>query len=292
MTHDLVHDFAWRRGDGTSGDSLTRTAETASAFRRPKQADVRSDRNGVTLVREGVSSTATNSAHVTRIDDLTRTVRETRRWFAAHGCEAFTWWIGSSARPETLVADLLDFGAAVYAPEPLLAAMVLEQEPPAVEGVEVRRITSAAELILAVEIQCRAFAVPPEEREQALARAADRGRRELSTPHAPRYLAYLDGDAVGTAAMEQLENRHAFLLSGCVLPEARGCGVYRALVHRRWADARTLGWLPLVVQAGRLSLPILQRCGFRTVGSIQLLEDRAADTPDYDRSKRGQELRP
>jgi GNAT superfamily N-acetyltransferase len=270
----------------TGGDSLTRTAETASALRRPKQGVVRSDRNGVTLVREAVSSTATNSAHVTRIDDLTRTVRETRRWFAAHGCETFTWWIGSSAQPETLVADLLDFGAAVYAPEPLLAAMVLEQEPPAVEGVEVRWITSAAEAMLAVEIQCRAFAVPAEEREQALAGAADRWR-ELSTSHAPRYLAYLDGDAVGTAGMEQLETRHAFLLSGCVLPEARGCGVYRALVHRRWADARTFGWLPLVVQAGRLSLPILERCGFRTVGSIQLLEDRAADTTDYDRGSEG-----
>jgi GNAT superfamily N-acetyltransferase len=130
------------------------------------------------------------------------------------------------------------------------------------------------------------LAVPAEEREQALSGAADRWR-ERSTSHAPRYLAYLDGDAVGTAGMEQLETRHAFLLSGCVLPEARGCGVYRALVHHRWADARTFGWLPLVVQAGRLSLPILERCDFRTVGNIQLLEDRAADTADCDRGSEG-----
>jgi GNAT superfamily N-acetyltransferase len=255
-------------------DPLTLAAETAGARRRPTQGIVRSSRDGVTLIREAVSSTATSSAHVTRVDDLTGTVRETRRWFAEHDCETFTWWIGSAAQPETIAADLLDCGAAVYAPEPTLEAMVLEQEPPSVDAVEVRRIATVAELVLSVEIQCRAFDVPSEEREQALAGAADRWS-ELSASHTPRYLAYLDGIAVGAAGMEQLETRHAFLLSGCVLPEARGRGVYRSLVHRRWCDARAFGWLPLLVQAGRMSAPILERCGFRTVGNIRLLEDRA-----------------
>jgi hypothetical protein len=48
------------------------------------------------------------------------------------------------------------------------------------------------------------------------------------------------------------------------------------MVRARWLDARELGWLPLVVQAGPMSAPILERVGFRTVGEIRLLDDSAA----------------
>jgi GNAT superfamily N-acetyltransferase len=66
------------------------------------------------------------------------------------------------------------------------------------------------------------------------------------------------------------------LLGGsAVLPAARGRGAYRALVAARWAEAVTLGKPALVVQAGAMSRPILESCGFEAVCHIDVLEDQA-----------------
>lgn len=64
------------------------------------------------------------------------------------------------------------------------------------------------------------------------------------------------------------------LLGGASLPHVRGRGAYFALVHARWRDAVERGTPRLVVQAGRMSRPILERSGFRKLGEIRLLVDR------------------
>jgi hypothetical protein len=64
-------------------------------------------------------------------------------------------------------------------------------------------------------------------------------------------------------------------LSGAAtLSEARGRGAYRALVHARWQDAVDRGTPLAVTDAGRQSLPILARMGFREVCTIRALLDR------------------
>jgi GNAT superfamily N-acetyltransferase len=60
-----------------------------------------------------------------------------------------------------------------------------------------------------------------------------------------------------------------------VLPEARGRGAYRALVAARWARAVELEKPALVVQAGSMSRPILERCGFQPICVLDLLDDSA-----------------
>ena len=57
---------------------------------------------------------------------------------------------------------------------------------------------------------------------------------------------------------------------------ARGRGAYRALVRARWDDAVAAGTPVLITQAGRMSLPILERLGFRAVCEIQVLLDAFA----------------
>jgi len=58
-------------------------------------------------------------------------------------------------------------------------------------------------------------------------------------------------------------------MGGAVLPSARGRGVYRALVHARLGP-RGESWTPLlVVQAGRMSAPVLAGLGFASHGEIR-----------------------
>jgi hypothetical protein len=60
-----------------------------------------------------------------------------------------------------------------------------------------------------------------------------------------------------------------------VLPEARGRGAYRTLVAARWARAVKLENAALVVQAGSMSRPILEGCGFQPMCVLDLLDDSA-----------------
>jgi GNAT superfamily N-acetyltransferase len=225
-----------------------------------------------TLTCEAVSSPATDCVTAIDVPDVDEAVSDARAWFKSHGRDAFTWWVGSTAEPTGLVDALLERGMRRYEPEPFLRAMILDAKPPEVAGVEVRRVDNVEDFRKAVELQCDSFGVPPEERREALAHAPARWE-EIDVELSPRYLAYREGRAVGMAGMERLETGQAFLLSGCVVEEARGRGVYRALLHRRFADAEERGWLPLVVQAGQMSAPILERCAFETVGRIELVED-------------------
>src|SRR2546428_212566 len=64
------------------------------------------------------------------------------------------------------------------------------------------------------------------------------------------------------------------LMGGAVLPEARGRGVYRALVRARWDHAVARGTPLLVVQAGPMSAPVLDGLGFQRHGEIRLYADR------------------
>ena len=62
------------------------------------------------------------------------------------------------------------------------------------------------------------------------------------------------------------------LLGGASLPRVRGRGVYFSLVHARWRDAVARGTPRLVVQAGPMSRPILERLGFEQVLQYRRLE--------------------
>jgi GNAT superfamily N-acetyltransferase len=59
-----------------------------------------------------------------------------------------------------------------------------------------------------------------------------------------------------------------------VLPEARGRGVYRALVQARWRAAAARGTPALTVQAGRMSRPICERLGFAFLAPIRVFVDQ------------------
>jgi GNAT superfamily N-acetyltransferase len=88
------------------------------------------------------------------------------------------------------------------------------------------------------------------------------------------HVAYVDGQLAGFgfAAAGSL----AVLLAGsAVLPAFRGRGAYRALISSRWLAAVMAAKPALVVHAGAMSRPILVRCGFEEICTLDVLVDPA-----------------
>jgi GNAT superfamily N-acetyltransferase len=81
------------------------------------------------------------------------------------------------------------------------------------------------------------------------------------------------GSQRGTAASVYLDGCVG-LIGGSTLPEARGRGVYRALVRARWEDAVARDLPALVTQAvNSTSKPILEHLGFVPLFPIPILRD-------------------
>lgn len=167
--------------------------------------------------------------------------------------------MGSSASPPDLVERLLERGLEADA-EFLRVGMALSSPAPGPSAVEVRPTATGEARQIAQAIGASVFGPPSV---------------EPPPPHAGTvvYLAYIDGEPVGRAPAAF--SAHGATLSGAaVLPEARGRGAYRALVHARWRDAVTRGTPLAVTDAGSASRPLLARMGFREVCTIRSLVDR------------------
>jgi len=207
-------------------------------------------------------------------DEVPETIHEVRTGIAQHDHKQAIWRIGSSATPVDLVDRLVAHGfvpSDVPGLEPHLTSMVLTEEPPRVDGVEVRHVASPNELALASSISATTLGEEQEEEDwEAQFAAIEAGDR-------PRvYLAFVDGTAVGAArALVEDGLPAVMLISGGVLAEARGRGAYRALVRARWEDAVAAGQPALVVHAGAMSRPILERLGFRVAAEQEVRLDPA-----------------
>lgn len=186
-----------------------------------------------------------------------------------------TWWIGDSATPHDLEERLLALElehAAMPIHEPLYGALALVHPPAgSSEGVVARQIESYEEFLTAADIAHEAFGQTEEQRESFLNAAPmlyELGRQGVSGT----YLAFVDGEPVACATAV-FADAAVMLVGGATLPEARGRGCYRALVEARWRDGVDRGTPALVVQAGAMSRPILDRLGFELVSELRVLVD-------------------
>jgi GNAT superfamily N-acetyltransferase len=181
------------------------------------------------------------------------------------------WWVGWSAAP-SLPGELLSRGL-VPDDEPVLTGMTSATEPPAAPHVEVRAIETAAQYLEAIAVDWEVWQTPEDERAKRRASEVDRFDAEHAAGTAHYWAAFDDGRAVGFGRGVDMEDGVA-LMGGAVLPEARGRGVYRALVRARWDHAAVRGTPLLVVQAGPMSAPVLDGLGFERHGEILLFADR------------------
>ncbi len=196
-----------------------------------------------------------------RGDETGKVRDEIHAHLRARGITACSWEVGSSATPTDLVDRLLELGL-VDDDEPLRIGMALDSAPSGAPAIQVHRAESRDERKVAARIAAAVFGGPC---------------IEPPPPHPDivTYLAYLDASPVGRAT-GSFSDHGVTLFSAAVLPEARGRGAYRALVHARWEDAVARGTPLAVTDAGSRSRPILARMGFREICTIRALVDRIA----------------
>jgi len=187
------------------------------------------------------------------------------------GIQLVEWWVGWSVRP-SLADDLLSLGL-VPDDEPVLTGMTSATPPPAAPHVEVRAVETAAQYLEAIAVDWEVWQLSDEERAKRRANEVDRFDVDHAVGTAHHWAAYLDGRPVGFGRGIDMQGGVA-LMGGAVLPEARGRGVYRALVRARWDHAVARGTPLLVVQAGPMSAPVLDGLGFQRHGEIRLFADR------------------
>ena len=214
------------------------------------------------------AATSRSAVHRIRLGDVESAVEWTRDEAFRRGISALEWWVGWHATPDDLEDRLFALGL-VRDETPVLTGMTSTVEPPSVDGIDVRRITTIEEQLAALELDWVVWGVPMAERGQ---RAAT--ERTYFDPNGAlhHFAAYLDGRPVGFARGIDMDEGVA-LMGGVVLPEARGRGAYRALVRARWDHAVSRGTPCLVVQAGDMSAPVLDGLGFVRHGELRLFTD-------------------
>ena len=195
--------------------------------------------------------------------DVAATVADLRRLFESAGRTAATWEVSSGSSPAGLEQELRSLGMVTNEPGSVLALACTTEPASSTHGVTVERVESDEQFQLVRGIYQQADGWSPGD-------AWLHGDGNVT-----RYLARIGGRAVATADITRLEHERAVFLGGALtLPDARGRGAYRALVHARWRDAVAAGRPLLVTQSEPLSQPILLRLGFEVVGHITILLDR------------------
>jgi GNAT superfamily N-acetyltransferase len=211
------------------------------------------------------------AVHRIRLGDVEAAVAWTREQCRGRGARTLEWWVGWHAEPADLGERLLALGLEPDDPPVLSGMTSTTAPPPGPDEVEIRLIETIDEQLAALEIDWDVWGTSEDERVRR--RQVERGRFEALRAVSQHYAAYLDGRLVGFGRGEFMD-RGIALMGGAVLPEARGRGVYRALVHARWEHAVRRGTPLLVVQAGPMSGPVLTGLGFESHGELHLYADR------------------
>lgn len=246
-------------------------AEDLEAYFLLRPSAAREIRPDVVLIDRGGPSRF--AVRIRLEGDVAGSMEAVRAWFRSRDRETFSWKLGVHTTPTDLEAKLRDHGA--YEAEEH-TAMILDREPPAVEGIDVRVVESYEDYVRSQEIMDVGFSGKLSAEERAAARDALPGRFADYRDHpiSRRYLALIGGDAVAAGNAIRTSEGVLALAGGTTLPEARGRGAYRALVRMRWDDAVAAGTPALVTQASAMSRPILEHLGFRVLGRVRELIDR------------------
>jgi hypothetical protein len=214
-------------------------------------------------------------------EGLGRTVADVRSLVAEAGYQRAAWAIGPSCRPTDLTERLVALGfVPADAPglEPTFTAMALVRPPDAgtAVGVTVRRVDTFEDYRFADRVLFAGSGVSDDELAAFEASAPTRWESYVSRGVSLRFLASIDDEPV--AAGQCLVTELGLFLSGSTtLPEARGRGAYRALVQARWDEAVGRGTPALVIGAGAMSRPILERVGFEPLCQLNVLLDPATE---------------
>jgi len=234
------------------------------------------DKRQVAVEGAVLTLTLGNTAQLVHIEaerfDVPKAVAEIRALGRRHEKPSLAWWITCAdewAIPELQAAGLVNRDVVPY--EAVEHALALDSQPKrqAPSDVDVRVVDTWEQYTKFYEVIAEVFGTP------LIAEDVQRGRWKTDGQRGCTIVASLDGQIVGAAAA--LYGPVAVtLLAGAVLPQARGRGVYTAMVHARWRVAVERGTPALTIQAGRLSRPICERMGFQYLEPIRVFVDDLA----------------
>ncbi|HEY7398661.1 MAG TPA: GNAT family N-acetyltransferase [Gaiellaceae bacterium] len=190
-----------------------------------------------------------------------------------HGKTVVAWWVPPDqdhVRPALEQAGLVNEDTPGF--EAIENALAVLERPggSAVEGVQVRMTETWDDYRAAARVVEIAFDMPHVTDDELRSRYDD--YRHPDNP-GRGFVAVIDGRVVGTS-YAAFGDAGVNLFGGAVLPDARGRGVYRALVQARWEAAAARGTPALTVQAGRMSRPICERLGFGFLAPVRVLVDQ------------------
>jgi hypothetical protein len=211
------------------------------------------------------------SVETEAIDDLIAEVRS----IVPAECHSL-WHLGPSSRPVNLLDELASRGFAPPVHRPgEVRALALTTEPEAQGDVDVRPVETYEQFVAARESAWEAFGAPEEQRETERP-LLHQGYDDMQRSGLPlMFIAHMGGRIAGSAIAVP-SKRGVLLGGGSVATDARGKGVYRAMVRTRWEYAVARRTPALVTHANTgTSYPILLRLGSEEIGSVRRLEDRA-----------------
>lgn len=233
------------------------------------------DPAGETIIGDGyaliVFGRRASVEHI-RLGDVEAALAEVRQLARERGIEHVTWWVGELTTPPGLADALLGLGLEPDPEQSHLTSLVIASRPAGEASAEVRRVETLDDYLRAIELDWEVWDMPADDRD--VRRAAAPARWEsISDGSVSHYLAYVDGEPAGFGRVV-FTPTGGLLMGGSVLPAARGRGIYTSLVHARWDEAVERGTPRLIVGAGPMSAPILQRLGFERIGAIRVLRDQ------------------
>lgn len=204
--------------------------------------------------------------------DVAATVEAARSVARAHGKTIVAWWVPPDqdhVAPALEAAGLENKDTPGFEAIENALALVTPPLGDRADGVEVRITETWEDYLAAARVVEECFGMPTLTDDELRARYDD--YRHPDNP-GRGFVAAIDGRVVGTA-YGGFGDAGVNLFGGATLPDARGRGVYRALVQARWNAAAARGTPALTVQAGRMSRPICQRLGFRFLAPVRVFVD-------------------
>jgi GNAT superfamily N-acetyltransferase len=204
--------------------------------------------------------------------DVGATVEAARAVARGRGKTIAAWWVPPDQDhvvPALEAAGLVNEDTPGF--EAIENALALVAPPVAgnVEDVEVRMAETWDDFAAGARVAEKVFGLPPVPDDELRTRYQD-----YQHPGNPGrgFVALIGGRVVGTS-YAAFGEAGVNLFGGSVLPEARGRGVYRALVQARWEAAAARGTPALTVQASRMSRPICERLGFGFLAPVRVFVD-------------------